>query len=161
MPRRFFLKRVAEIAGSATAAAAILPIQRDAEPLGIKNVIEAQYDRDGLERMGPLRTLLERGIPFHIEGAKPRDDRNYPTWYMQRAVTRLSDDGSVVGQARRWSQYSRTSFDWTFMKSLFCSPGLPNNMRNSSATILPVNDRRERSPSVARVPCLPALFPQD
>jgi len=71
MPRRSFLKRVAEIAGSATAAAAILPIQRDAEPLGIKNVIEAQYDRDGLERMGPLRTLLERGIPFHIEGQSP------------------------------------------------------------------------------------------
>ncbi len=70
--------------------------QRDAEPLGIKNVIEAQYGWDGLERMAPLQTLLERGIPFHIEGTEPEDDKNYPTWYMQMAVTRRSDDGRVV-----------------------------------------------------------------
>lgn len=70
--------------------------QRDAKPLGISNVIEAQYGRDGLERMAPLRTLLERGIPFHIEGSEPRDDKNYPTWYMQMAITRMSDDGDVV-----------------------------------------------------------------
>lgn len=70
--------------------------QRDAKPLGISNVIEAQYGRDGLERMAPLRTLQERGIPFHIEGSEPKDHRNYPTWYMQMAVTRMSDDGDVV-----------------------------------------------------------------
>lgn len=70
--------------------------QRDAKPLGIRNVIEAQYGTDGLERMAPLRTLLERGIPFHIEGTEPHEDKHYPTWYMQLAVTRLSDDGIVV-----------------------------------------------------------------
>ena len=70
--------------------------QRDAKPLGIDNVIDAQYGRDGLERMAPLRTLLDNGIPFHIEGTEPEDDEDYPTWYMQRAVTRLSDDGEVI-----------------------------------------------------------------
>lgn len=70
--------------------------QRDAKPLGIENVIDAQYGREGLERMAPLRTLLEKGIPFHIEGTEPKDDTHYPTWYMQRAVTRLSDDGEVI-----------------------------------------------------------------
>lgn len=70
--------------------------QRDAEPLGIENVIEAQWGREGLERMAPLKTLLERGIPFHIEGTEPGDDEDYPTWYMQLAVTRVSDEGEVV-----------------------------------------------------------------
>jgi len=71
--------------------------QRDAEPLGITKVIEAQYGKDSLPRMAPLRTLLERGIPFHIEGTEPRDDRSYPTWYIEKAVTRLARDGEVVG----------------------------------------------------------------
>jgi predicted amidohydrolase YtcJ len=70
--------------------------QRDADPLGIRNVIVAQYGREGLDRMAPLRTLLERGIPFHIEGTEPEDDKDYPTWYMHLAVTRLSRDGEVV-----------------------------------------------------------------
>ena len=70
--------------------------QRDAKPLGIERVIEAQYGREGLERMAPLRTLLERGIPFHIEGTEPEDHSDYPTWYMQRAITRMSDDGDAV-----------------------------------------------------------------
>lgn len=70
--------------------------QRNAEPLGIKNVIEAQYGIEGLERMAPLRLLLDHGIPFHIEGTEPEDDSDYPTWYMQMAVSRLSDDGNVV-----------------------------------------------------------------
>ncbi len=70
--------------------------QRDAPPLGIVRVIEAQYGRSGLERMAPLRTLLEQGIPFHIEGTEPKQDSQYPTWYMQKAVTRLSKSGDVV-----------------------------------------------------------------
>jgi len=71
--------------------------QRDAEPLGLERVIEAQYGKDSLPRMAPLRTLLERGIPFHIEGTEPRDDRSYPTWYIEKAVTRVSKHGEVVG----------------------------------------------------------------
>ncbi|MDH3432038.1 MAG: amidohydrolase family protein, partial [Gammaproteobacteria bacterium] len=70
--------------------------QRDALPLGIEKVVEAQYGRAGLERMAPLRMLLDRGIPFHIEGTEPEDDKDYPTWYMQMAVTRLSKHGDVV-----------------------------------------------------------------
>jgi predicted amidohydrolase YtcJ len=70
--------------------------QRDARPLGISKVIEAQYGREGLERMAPLRTLLDNGIPFHIEGTEPEDDEDYPTWFMQLAVTRLSKHGDVV-----------------------------------------------------------------
>jgi predicted amidohydrolase YtcJ len=71
--------------------------QRDAEPLGIERVIEAQWGKEALPRMAPLRTLLDRGIPFHIEGTEPRDDRSYPTWYIEKAVTRLSRHGDVVG----------------------------------------------------------------
>jgi hypothetical protein len=70
--------------------------QRDATPLGIENVIDAQYGREGLERMAPLRTLLDKGIPFHIEGTEPKDDKHNPAWYIQRAVTRLADDGEVI-----------------------------------------------------------------
>lgn len=70
--------------------------ERDARPLGIERVIVAQYGRKGLERMAPLRTLLDNGIPFHIEGTEPEDDAEYPTWYMQMAVTRLSKHGEVV-----------------------------------------------------------------
>ena len=70
--------------------------QRDAKPLGIENVIEAQYGAEALARMAPLRMLLDNGIPFHIEGTEPEDDEDYPTWYMQLAVTRLSDEGKVV-----------------------------------------------------------------
>ncbi|HET6629639.1 MAG TPA: amidohydrolase family protein [Woeseiaceae bacterium] len=71
--------------------------QRDAKPLGIDNVIEAQYGKESLARMAPLHTLLEHGIPFHIEGTEPEDDEQYPTWYMQKVVTRVSDEGEVVG----------------------------------------------------------------
>ncbi|MBT8098341.1 MAG: amidohydrolase family protein, partial [Gammaproteobacteria bacterium] len=52
--------------------------------------------REGLERMAPLRTLMQNDIPFHIEGTEPEDDSEYPTWYMQLAVTRMSEDGDVV-----------------------------------------------------------------
>ncbi len=56
--------------------------------------------------MAPLKTLLERGIPFHIEGTEPGDDKNYPTWYMQLAVTRLSDDGKVVAASEALDRQS-------------------------------------------------------
>lgn len=70
--------------------------ERDAAPLGIERVITAQYGREGLERMAPLRMLLDNGIPFHIEGTEPDDDKDYPTWYMRLAVTRLSKRGDVI-----------------------------------------------------------------
>lgn len=70
--------------------------ERDARPLGIERVILAQYGQEGLERMAPLRMLLDNGIPFHIEGTEPDDDKEYPTWYMHMAVTRLSKRGEVV-----------------------------------------------------------------
>jgi predicted amidohydrolase YtcJ len=71
--------------------------QRDARPLGLTNVIELQYGKEALPRMAPLRTLLDRGIPFHIEGTEPNEGRSNPTWYMETAVTRLSRDGEVIG----------------------------------------------------------------
>jgi predicted amidohydrolase YtcJ len=70
--------------------------QRNATPLGINNVFEAQYGIEGLERIAPLRTIMENGIPFHIEGTEPRDDRHYPTWYIQKAMTRVDRDGRVI-----------------------------------------------------------------
>ncbi|MFQ5983541.1 MAG: amidohydrolase family protein, partial [Woeseiaceae bacterium] len=70
--------------------------QRDARPLGIEKVVEAQWGREGLERMAPLKTLLDNRIPFHIEGSEPDDNRRYPTWYMHLAVTRISKHGDVV-----------------------------------------------------------------
>ena len=68
--------------------------QRDS--LGVKNVIEAQYGYDVLERLAPLGTLQKLGIPFHIEGTEPGDKDDYPTWYMHRAVTRLDKDGRII-----------------------------------------------------------------
>ena len=70
--------------------------QRNADPLGIKNVYEAQYGMEGLERIAPLRTIMEKGIPFHIEGTEPRDDKGFPTWYIQKAVTRIDAQGRVI-----------------------------------------------------------------
>jgi len=70
--------------------------QRNADPLGIKNVFEAQYGMEGLERIAPLRTIMENGIQFHIEGTEPRDDRHFPTWYIQKAVTRIDAQGRVI-----------------------------------------------------------------
>lgn len=70
--------------------------QRDSEPLGLVNLIEAQWGMEGLERIAPLRTLQKKGIPFHIEGTEPQDDRSYPTWYMQKAVTRIDRNGRVI-----------------------------------------------------------------
>ena len=70
--------------------------QRDSEPLGIKNLIEAQYGMEGLEKMVPLRTLLQKGIKFHIEGTEPHDKEMYPTWYMQKAENRVDRNGRVI-----------------------------------------------------------------
>jgi predicted amidohydrolase YtcJ len=70
--------------------------QRVSEPLGLTNLIEVQWGMEGLERIAPLRSLQKNGIPFHIEGTEPRDDRSYPTWYMHKAVTRIDQDGRVI-----------------------------------------------------------------
>jgi predicted amidohydrolase YtcJ len=70
--------------------------QRDNQPLGIERVVEAQYGLEGLEQMAPLRTLQEHGIPFHIEGTEPDDDEDFPTWYIQKAVTRIDELGRVI-----------------------------------------------------------------
>lgn len=70
--------------------------QRDAGPLGIEDVIEAQYGMEGLERMAPLKSLQNKGIPFHIEGTEPGDDDAHPTWYIQKAVSRIDRHGRVI-----------------------------------------------------------------
>jgi predicted amidohydrolase YtcJ len=70
--------------------------QRDAEPLGLKDVVELQWGMAGLERTAPLGTLLAKGIPFHIEGTEPGDQQAHPTWYIQRAVNRIDHHGRVI-----------------------------------------------------------------
>ena len=71
--------------------------QRDAEPLGLKNVIQLMYGADSLKRMAPLRTLKEKGIPFHIEGSNPGNRGiDYPMWHLYKAVTRIDQDGQVI-----------------------------------------------------------------
>ena len=71
-------------------------IQRDSLAMGIRNVTEAQYGMEGLEQMAPLKTLQEKGIPFHIEGTQPEDEDHYPTWLIEKAVTRVDRDGRVI-----------------------------------------------------------------
>ncbi len=51
---------------------------------------------EGLERTAPLGTLLEKGIPFHIEGTEPGEEQAHPTWYIQRAVSRIDHHGRVI-----------------------------------------------------------------
>lgn len=70
--------------------------QRENQALGITNVTEAQYGMEGLERLAPLGTLLKRGIPFLIEGTNPQDEDSYPTWYIQKAVTRIDNAGRII-----------------------------------------------------------------
>jgi len=70
--------------------------QRDSEPLGLTDLVELQWGMEGLEQIAPLRSLQKNGIPFHIEGTEPRDDRNYPTWYMHKAVTRIDRNDRVI-----------------------------------------------------------------
>ena len=67
--------------------------QRDAKRFGYEDVVSAQYGWDGLERMAPLRSLLEAGIPFHIEGTDPK---NKPLSIVKDAVTRIDRKGRVV-----------------------------------------------------------------
>ena len=70
--------------------------QRDAKVLGLERVIELQHGMAGLESLAPLRSLHDAGVPFHIEGTEPQDDSAYPTWYMQKAVTRIDKYGRVI-----------------------------------------------------------------
>ena len=67
--------------------------QRDADILGYEDVIELQYGYEGLERMAPLKSLVDNGIPFHIEGTDPR---NKPMTIVKDAVTRIDRHGRVV-----------------------------------------------------------------
>ena len=71
--------------------------QRDADPLNLKNVIELMYGKESLSRMAPLRTLYEKGIPFHIEGSNPGlRGIDYPMWHLYTAVTRIDADGVPI-----------------------------------------------------------------
>ena len=67
--------------------------QRDAKMFGYEDVVSAQYGWDGLERMAPLRSLLEAGIPFHIEGTDPQ---NKPLTIVKDAVMRIDRKGRAV-----------------------------------------------------------------
>ena len=67
--------------------------QRDAKMFGYEDVVSAQYGWEGLERMAPLHSLLEAGIPFHIEGTDPK---NKPLGIVKDAVMRIDRKGRVV-----------------------------------------------------------------
>jgi len=67
--------------------------QRDADILGYEDVIELQYGWEGVERMAPLKSLVDNNIPFHIEGTDPR---NKPMKIVKDAVTRIDRKGRVV-----------------------------------------------------------------
>ena len=67
--------------------------QRDAKMYGYEDVVSAQYGWEGLERMAPLHSLLEAGIPFHIEGTDPK---NKPLGIVKDAVMRIDRKGRVV-----------------------------------------------------------------
>ena len=67
--------------------------QRDAAIYGLEDVVSLQYGWEGLERMAPLKSLLDAGIPFHIEGTDPD---NKPLKIVKDAVTRIDDKGRVV-----------------------------------------------------------------
>ncbi|MDH3531340.1 MAG: amidohydrolase family protein, partial [Gammaproteobacteria bacterium] len=67
--------------------------QRKAEIYGIDEVITAQYGWEGVERLAPLKSLLEAGIPFHIEGTDPRRP---PLSLVRGAVMRIDRSGRQV-----------------------------------------------------------------
>lgn len=70
---------------------------RDNEFLGIDNVVRHQYGEEGVERWAPLKTLLEAGVPFHIEGSDPEEfPEAWPMWQIQKAVTRVDAQGTTV-----------------------------------------------------------------
>ena len=66
--------------------------QRSSEALGIDRLTEVQWGMEGLERMAPLQTIKQKGIPFHIEGSGPSS----PMRKIHQAVTRLDRDGRVI-----------------------------------------------------------------
>ncbi|NIN33860.1 MAG: amidohydrolase family protein, partial [Gammaproteobacteria bacterium] len=70
--------------------------QRRSRPLGLERLIEVQWGMEGLEQMAPLRTIMEKGIPFHIEGSEPSENRQHPTYHIQKAVTRIDSYGRVI-----------------------------------------------------------------
>jgi predicted amidohydrolase YtcJ len=76
--------------------------QRSSEPLGIAKLTEAQWGMEGLERMAPLHTLQQKGIPFHIEGSGPSN----PLKKIQQAVTRLDMDGRVIAPNEKLDRQS-------------------------------------------------------
>lgn len=67
--------------------------QRSAEIYGIDEVITAQYGWEGVERLAPLKRLLDAGIPFHIEGTDPRRP---PMQIVKDAVLRIDKQGREV-----------------------------------------------------------------
>jgi predicted amidohydrolase YtcJ len=67
--------------------------QRDALIYGYEDLLSLQYGWDGLERLAPLRSLLDAGIAFHIEGTDPR---NSPMGIVKSAVTRIDRKGRLV-----------------------------------------------------------------
>jgi hypothetical protein len=67
--------------------------QRDAKIYGYEDLLSLQYGWDGLERLAPLKSLLDAGIPFHIEGTDPN---NPPMSIVKSAVTRIDRKGRVV-----------------------------------------------------------------
>lgn len=76
--------------------------QRSSEPLGIARLTEAQWGMEGLLRMAPLKTLQDKGIPFHIEGS----GASSPMKKIHQAVTRLDRDGRVIGLDQALSRES-------------------------------------------------------
>jgi len=66
--------------------------QRDNSAIGVKNVFEAQYGYEALERVAPLKTLLNKNIKFHIEGG----GASSPMRKIQMAVMRVDEDGRVI-----------------------------------------------------------------
>ena len=76
--------------------------QRSSEPLGIERLTEAQWGMEGLLRMAPLKTLQDKGIPFHIEGS----NASPPMKKIHQAVTRLDRDGRVIGADQALSRES-------------------------------------------------------
>ena len=66
--------------------------QRDNQAIGLENVFEAQYGVEGLEQVAPLKSLLDKGIKFHIEGG----GASSPMRKIQMAVARVDEQGRVI-----------------------------------------------------------------
>lgn len=72
--------------------------QRDNDFEGIDEVITSTFGMEGAERWAPLKTLLDAGIPIHIEGSDPDEfPQEWPHWFIQRAVTRENaNTGEII-----------------------------------------------------------------